>query len=140
VAPGEKAENGKRVPRATRPSPRSWLSLPWDIAVWMHRGFTGLGASDMAAAVAFNTLVAMVPMLLLLVAIAGLFLKNDTVLHQARLAIERIVPGATSDEAFTAALTARSHTGWIGIISFLGLAWVAKHEPDLRGAQQRIHQ
>ena len=124
VAPGEGLEAKVPVQRAARPAARSWLSLPWDIVTWMYRGFTGLGASDMAAAVAFNTLVALVPMLLLLVAISGLFLKNDTVLHQARLAIERIVPGATADEAFTAALTARSHTGWIGIISFLGLAWV----------------
>lgn len=93
-------------------------------ARWMYRGYTAANASDMAAAVAFNTLVALVPMLLLAVAIAGLFLKNDQVLEQARLAIDRIVPGQTTDEAFTAALTARKNSGWISVVSFVGLAWV----------------
>ncbi len=103
---------------------RRWYSVMWDVMYWMYTGFTRSNASDMAAAVAFNMLVALVPMLLMLVAIAGLFLKSDTVLHQARLAIDRIVPSSTADEAFTAALTARSNTGWIGVISFLGLIWV----------------
>ena len=103
---------------------RRWYSVLWDIVYWMYAGFTRSNASDMAAAVAFNTLVALVPMLLMLVAIAGLFLKSDTVLHQARLAIERIVPSNTADEAVTAALTARSNTGWIGVLSFLTLMWV----------------
>ncbi len=110
---------------ATAPEQRySWWSLPWRVANWMYRGYTSVNATDMAAAVAFNTMVALVPMLLLLVATAGLFLKNDTVLEQARLAIDRLVPGQTADEAFTAALTARSNSGWIGVISFFGLAWV----------------
>jgi membrane protein len=102
----------------------SWWTLPWRVANWMYRGYTSVNASDMAAAVAFNTMVALVPMLLLLVAIGGLFLKNDTVLEQASLAIDRLVPGETADEAFTTALTARSNSGWIGVISFFGLAWV----------------
>jgi membrane protein len=101
-----------------------WWSWPWRLVRWMYRGYTTVNAGDMAAAVAFNTLVALVPMLLLLVAISGLFLRNDTVLEQARQAIERIVPGQTSDEAFTAALSARGNTGFIGLISFIGLAWV----------------
>lgn len=111
--------------RRDRQSPTAaWWNWPWRAVRWMYRGYTGANASDMAAAVAFNTLVALVPMLLLLAAIAGLFLKNDTVLEQARLAIDRLVPIATADEAFTAALTARQNSGWIGILSFLGLAWV----------------
>jgi len=90
----------------------------------MYRGYTSVNASDMAAAVAFNSLIALVPMLLLLAATAGLFLKNDDVLMQTRIAIDRIVPGQTANDAFTAALTARGNTGWIGVISFVGLAWV----------------
>lgn len=102
----------------------AWWSWPWQGMKWMYRGYNAVNASDMAAAVAFNTLVALVPMLLLLAAIGGLFLKNDTVLEQSRMAIDRLVPLETADEAFTAALTARSNSGWIGVISFLGLAWV----------------
>lgn len=99
-------------------------SWPWLIVRWMYRGYTTVNAGDMAAAVAFNTLVALVPMMLLAAATAGLFLKNETVLEQARLAIERLVPGETSDEAFTAALSARRNSGWIGVFSFVALAWV----------------
>lgn len=99
-------------------------TFPWRLVRWMYRGYTNVNASDMAAAVAFNTLVALVPMLLLLAATAGLFLKNDDVLVQTRIAIERIVPSQTADDAFTAALTARGNTGWIGVISFVALAWV----------------
>jgi membrane protein len=90
----------------------------------MHQGYTSLNASDMSAAVAFNLLVALVPMLLLLVAISGLFLRSDTVLNQARIAVENLVPGPTADEAFTAALTARRNSGWIGVLSFIALTWV----------------
>jgi membrane protein len=99
-------------------------TMPWRLVSWMYRGYTTVNASDMAAAVAFNTLIALVPMLLLAVAISGLFLKSDQVMEQARLAIERLIPGETTDEAFMAALTARQNSGWIGVISFLGLAWV----------------
>ncbi|MDQ3444079.1 MAG: YihY/virulence factor BrkB family protein [Chloroflexota bacterium] len=109
------------VERTERPA---FLSFPWRLLRWMYRGYTSMNASDMAAAVAFNTLIAMVPMLLLLAATAGLFLKNDAVLMQTRIAIDRIVPGQTANDAFTAALTARGNTGWIGVISFVGLAWV----------------
>ena len=101
-----------------------WWSVLSSPLRWGYRGYVRSNASDMAAAVAFNILIAMVPILLMLVAIAGLFLRSDTVLEQAKLAIERVVPGDTSDEAFTAALSARSNTGWIGVISFIGLAWV----------------
>ena len=120
------------VPILTRPGivtvertdrPAFW-TLPWGVLRWMYRGYTSVNASDMAAAVAFNTLIALVPMLLLLAATAGLFLKNDDVLMQTRIAIDRIVPGQTANDAFTAALTARGNTGWIGVISFVGLAWV----------------
>jgi len=103
--------------------PPFW-TLPWWLVRWMYRGYTTVNASDMAAAVAFNTLVALVPILLLAVAIAGLFLQNETVMEQARLAIDRIVPGQTADQAFTAALSARQNSGWLGLISVIGFAWV----------------
>jgi membrane protein len=122
TSPG--AARKRSVPMVLDTDNSSIWSMPWRLVRWMYRGYTTVNASDMAAAVAFNTLVALVPMLLLAVAISGLFLKNDQVLEQARLAIERLVPGETTDEAFTAALTARKNSGWIGVVSFLGLAWV----------------
>lgn len=122
-----RAPNLPILPQGERRAVRQqgpWWSWPWRVVRWMHRGYTSLNATDMAAAVAFNTLVALVPMLLLLVAIGGLFLRSDTVFAQAQLAVERLIPGETAEEAFTAALTARRNSGWIGVLSFIGLAWV----------------
>ena len=124
-----------RVPKAPSPPLESrhpgrpvntgdaWWTIPWRAIRWMYRGYTSLNATDMSAAVAFNLMVALVPMLLLLVAIAGLFLRSDTVLEQAQQAVERLVPGATADDAFTAAITARRNSGWLGVLSFMTLAW-----------------
>ena len=114
----------RRDPSQVARHPVRWWAWPWRAARWMHQGYTSLNAPDMAAAVAYNLLVALVPMLLLLVAIAGLFLRSDTVLDQASLAVERLVPGRTADEAFTAAITARRNSGWIGVFSFIALVWV----------------
>ncbi len=118
------AARGTRLASVEDAARAPFWTLPWRVVRWMYRGYTSMNASDMAAAVAFNTLIALVPMLLLLAATAGLFLQNDDVLVQTRIAIDRIVPGQTADDAFTAALTARGNTGWIGVISFVGLAWV----------------
>jgi len=125
-APSPPAPHASRPGIATveRADRSPFWTLPWRVVRWMYRGYTSVNASDMAAAVAFNTLIALVPMMLLLAATAGLFLKNDDVLVQTRIAIDRIVPGQTADDAFTAALTARGNTGWIGVISFVGLAWI----------------
>jgi membrane protein len=104
---------------------RPWWTMILRLPRWMYRGYNEANASDLAAAVAFNTLVALVPMFLLVVAMAGLFLKNDQVLSQATIVIDRLVPGGeTADEAFTTALTARNNSGWLGLISFFGFAWV----------------
>lgn len=125
ATPPEPPPGSPVAPSTATPEDRySWWSLPWRVMNWMYRGYTSVNASDMAAAVAFNTMVALVPMFLLLVATAGIFLKNDTVLEQASFAIDRLVPGETADEAFTAALTARGNSGWIGVLSFIGLAWI----------------
>lgn len=122
VAPGAKPAG--MVGAAADPA-RPWWTLIMRLPRWMYRGYNEANASDLAAAVAFNTLVALVPMFLLVVSMAGLFLKNDQVLEQARIVIDRLVPGGTtSEEAFTAALEARNNSGWLGLISFFGFAWV----------------
>ena len=104
---------------------RPWWSTLGRLPRWMYRGYNEANASDLAAAVAFNMLVALVPMFLLMVAMAGLFLKSDQVLSQAQLVIARLVPGGkTGQDAFTAALEARNNSGWLGLISFFGFAWI----------------
>ena len=46
----------------------------WD---WLYRGYRTANAGDLAAAVAFNALVALVPTALLLLSIAGFLLRNN---------------------------------------------------------------
>ena len=63
---------------------------------WMIRGYQRTNATDLASAIAFQALVAVVPMFLLLISIGGLFLQDDRVLQQAILTIAWILPSRRS--------------------------------------------
>lgn len=92
---------------------------------WMVRGYQRVNATDLASAVAFQALVAVVPMFLLLVSIAGLFLKDSQVLQQAILTMAWLLPsGNATLDAFTAASEARRNSGLFGALSLLGFVWV----------------
>lgn len=91
---------------------------------WMVRGYQRVNATDLASAVAFQALVAVIPMFLLLISIAGLFLRDSSVLQQAILTIAWILPSDASREAFTALFEARQNSGLFGALSLLGFAWV----------------
>ena len=91
---------------------------------WMIRGYQQANATDLASAVAFQALVAVVPMFLLMVSIAGLFLQDSRVLQQAILTIAWILPSGASQDAFSAAFEARRNSGLYGALGLLGFAWV----------------
>jgi membrane protein len=109
-------------PMSTRREARRAVSR---VASWMIRGYQRANATDLASAVAFQALVAVVPMFLLMVSIAGLFLQDSRVLQQAILTIAWILPGGgASQDAFTAAFEARRNSGLFGALGLLGFAWV----------------
>lgn len=91
---------------------------------WMVRGYQQANATDLASAIAFQALVAIVPMFLLLISVAGLFLQDGRVLQQAIQAIAWVLPSDLSGDAFTAAFEARRNSGLFGALSLLGFAWV----------------
>jgi membrane protein len=91
---------------------------------WMIRGYQSANATDLASAVAFQALVSVVPMFLLLISVAGLFLQDSRVLQQAILVIARVLPSEASQDAFTVAFEARRNSGLFGALSLLGFAWV----------------
>jgi membrane protein len=91
---------------------------------WMIHGYQQANATDLASAVAFQAMVAVVPMFLLLISIAGLFLQDGRVLQQAILTIAWVIPSSASGDAFTAAFEARRNSGLFGALSLLGFAWV----------------
>jgi membrane protein len=91
---------------------------------WMYRGYQQANASDLAAAVAFNALVALVPIVLLLFSVAGLILRNDQVLVETiHASVWAFTPRRTHD-ALDAILTARNNSGWFGAVSLIGFAWI----------------
>lgn len=99
---------------------RAVLVLP----AWMYRGYNATNAGDLAAAVAYNALVAVIPMLLLLVSVGGAALKTDDLLVTFIQAIFWALPAEDTQSALEGALAARRNSPWIGAISLLGFAWV----------------
>ena len=113
------------LPMLWRHTQRSSWSVVWRIPRWMYRGYTHVNAGDLAAAVAYHALVAMVPMFFLLVGVGGLFLRNDAVMQQAIRAIDLLFPTSEdAAEAFRTALEARRNSGLISLVSLMGFAWV----------------
>ena len=104
-------------------SGRGPLARIWAVLGWMIRGYQQANAGDLAAAVAFNALVALVPTFLLCLAVAGLFLRLDQVLITALYAsLWGLPPGAAGD-AFEAVLTTRQSSSWLGATSLAVFAW-----------------
>lgn len=89
----------------------------------MVHGYQRVNAGDLAAAVAFHALVALIPTFLLCLAVAGLFLHLDQVLITAIYASLWGLPPEASSDALTAALAARRSSSWLGALSLVGFAW-----------------
>jgi membrane protein len=115
----------KNRPRGTgRRHRRSLGATLLAIPGWMIRGYQQANAGDLAAALAFNAIVALVPTMFLLFSIAGLFLKVNQVLVATMYASFWGLPHGAAQEALETALTARNNSGWFGVISLIGFAWV----------------
>ena len=108
-----------RTPVAER-GYRTAASIP----LWMYRGYQKASAGDLAAAVAYHALVALVPIFLMLVTVGGLVLQVDELLINFIYAILWALPREQAREALEAALTARRNSGWFGALSVLGFAWL----------------
>ena len=100
--------------------PADWIA---DLARWMHRGYTQANAGDLAAAVAFNGLVALIPTFLLTLSVAGVFVRLDRVLLSTIYASLWGLPGGAAQDALDAVLTARRSSSWLGAISLVAFAW-----------------
>ena len=93
-------------------------------STWPVHGFQSTEAGDIAAIIAFRGLVALVPTILLVVGVAGFFLRGDRVLQTAILATLWALPSSGAREGLDAVLTARRDSAWFGITSALGFAWI----------------
>lgn len=107
---------------------------------WMIRGYQTANAGDLAAAVAFNALVAIVPIFLLLISIGGLALKTDRMLTTFIYAIFWALPRAQTQDALEAVLTAKKNGPVFGFLSLVGFAWVgANFVSSLARGMNRIY-
>lgn len=106
------------------PPRRSLRAALGAVPGWMIRGYQQSAAGDLAAAVAFNGMVILIPTFFLLISIAGLFLKSDRVFLMALQGSIWILPSRDAQEALGQALNARGNSGWFGALSLIGFAWV----------------
>ena len=116
---------GREVASGVLAPPRTTVrSVLGAIPSWMIRGYQQANAGDLAAAVAFNGMVILIPTFFLLYALAGLFLKTEQGLLTALYASFWGLSNEAATEAFSHALNARSNSGWFGALSLIGFAWV----------------
>jgi membrane protein len=97
---------------------------------WMVRGYQATNAGYLVAIVAFNALVAFVPTLLLLIALAGVALRDPTALTATVQAIEATLPTPDARTALDAVLSVRQSSGWFGLLSLLGFCWIGANFAD----------
>lgn len=107
---------------ARRPSRRARV-----VPAWLINGYQAANAGDLAAAVAYNALMAMIPMLLLFVSIGGFALQTDRLLRLFIHAVLWALPQQQSQDALVALLEARRNSGWFAILSLLGFAWIGSN-------------
>ncbi len=94
------------------------------VPAWMIRGYQHVNAADLAAAVAFNALVAFVPTVLLLISVGGLLLQRDQVLINVIYSVLWALPRDQVQPALETVLKARNNSGWFAILSLVGFAWI----------------
>ena len=80
--------------------------------------------NDLAAIIAFNGLIAVVPMVLLVMAIAGVLLRNEGMLLDFERAVISVFPSANARTALENAVAARQNAGWLSIVSLIGFVWI----------------
>lgn len=108
---------------ATARQRHRWRVAIGQLATWMIRGYQHANAGDLAAAVAFNAMVALIPTFLLSLAVAGVFLRINQVMMTTKYAsFWGLPPGAASD-ALSAALSTKRSSSWLGALSLAGFAW-----------------
>ena len=104
-------------------APRSLKQRFYDLLGWAHRGYSQTNAGDLAAAIAYNALVALIPTFLLLVAIAGVVFRSQEAFTTAIYSSVWGLPSGAAADALEAVIQARRSSSWLGALSLAGFAW-----------------
>ncbi|MDQ3540558.1 MAG: YihY/virulence factor BrkB family protein, partial [Chloroflexota bacterium] len=94
------------------------------VVQWMIDGYRRVNAGDLAAALAFNAMMAIVPTILLMITIAGVLFQSDELYQKAVLTTLWLLPAGLSGESVEAIFSARGRSGIFGLASFAGFVWV----------------
>lgn len=117
---------------------------PWRFVLraarWMIDGFRANQANDLAAAVAFYALLAIVPTVLALISLVGFFLRTEDGYSQAVSIVLWIVPDVVTGDSVDALLRLRDQSEALGIVSLVGFLWIgATFFAALGRAMNRIY-
>lgn len=116
------------------------VRLVHSVPGWMIRGYQTANAGDLAAAIAFNAVVAVVPIFLLLISAGGLLLQDDQAMTIFIHAVLWAMPREQTQEALGAVLSAKQNSRYFGILSLVGFAWVgANFVSSLARGMNRIY-
>jgi membrane protein len=116
-------EMRRQLEGAIEASHQSLLKRAESLVRWMHRGYAQANAGDLAAAVAFSALVALIPTLLLTLSVAGLFFRIDSIFKETIYTSFWGLPSSQAGDAIQTVLTARRSSSWLGVVSLAGFAW-----------------
>jgi len=94
------------------------------IVLWMIDGYRRVNAGDLAAALAFNAMMAIVPTILLMITIAGVLLRSDELYSKAVLTTLWLLPAGMGGESAETLVGARGRSGVFGLASFIGFVWI----------------
>lgn len=111
------------VVAAVTNAPRSLKQRFYDFLAWAHRGYSQANAGDLAAAIAYNALVALIPTFLLLLAVAGVVFRSDEAFTIAVYSSVWGFSGGAVSDALDAVIQARRSSSWLGAFSLAGFAW-----------------
>ena len=91
---------------------------------WAIDGYRRVNAGDLAAALAFNAMMAIVPTILLLITVAGILLRSDELYRETVVTTEWLLPAGMSRDSSEALIGVRNRSGLFGLASFAGFLWV----------------
>ena len=139
----------RRLGRATYDLPRpwvyaralgGWLPLAGRVVGWMVNGYRRVNAADLAAAVAFNALLAIVPTILLLITVAGILLRDPQLFNDVATATLWLLPAGLGTDSIQALIQARQRSGLFALASFLGFVWIgASFFASLARSMNRVY-
>ena len=117
------------IPAAETPEEvgRHWRAHLWH-STQRHgsafRRYFSIRTNDLAAIIAFNGLIAVVPMFLLVVALAGVLLRDEALFVTFRKTVISIFPSQNARDALNDAAASRQNVGWFGLLSLIGFTWI----------------